>query len=128
MSGHLVDAEWRRGRESLRAGQLCLHNGLYADAISRSYYSVLHAAKAVLHVHNISAESHAGVRSMFGLHIVMANLVEPKWGGEIGDMADLRFDADYDVTLEFDETDGREACERASAFLDRVRPLLAHKS
>ena len=39
-------------------------------------------------------------------------------------MADLRFDADYDVTLEFDEQDAREASERAQAFLDRIHPLL----
>ena len=32
--------------------------------------------------------------------------------------------ADYDATAVFDETNAREACETAAAFLDRIRLLL----
>ncbi len=45
-------------------------------------------------------------------------------GAVIGQLSALREVADYQVTAEFDETDGREACERADAFLNRIRPLL----
>ncbi len=125
MNGHLSVAEWRRGNESLGAARLCLGANYYADAVSLSYYPVLHVAKAALHSLGISAGSHAGVRGMFGLHIVRAGLVEPQWGAEIGQLSIAREVADYRVTEVIDETDAREACDRANAFLDRIRPLLA---
>lgn len=70
MNRNMVVAEWNRARESLRAAQTLTRDGLYADAISRAYYAILHAAKAGLHVHDVAAESHPAVRRMFGLHLV----------------------------------------------------------
>ena len=125
MNRHLLVAEWRRGNESLGAARLCLGAEYYADAVSLSYYSVLHVAKAALYTHGISTASHAGVRGTFGLHIVRAGLVEPQWGAEIGQLSIAREVADYRVTEVIVETDAREACDRANAFLDRIRPLLA---
>jgi uncharacterized protein (UPF0332 family) len=65
MNPNMVLAEWHRARESLRAAKTLTRDGLYADAISRAYYAILHSAKAALHVHDIAAESHAAVRRMF---------------------------------------------------------------
>lgn len=124
MNGRLTVAEWRRGNESLGAARLCLGAKYYADAVSLSYFSVLHVAKAALHSLGISAGSHVGVRGMFGLHIVRAGLVEPKWGAEIGQLSSIREVADYRVTEVIDQQDAREASDRAAAFLDRIHPLL----
>ena len=66
------------------------------------------------------------MRGVFGLHIVNAGLVERRWGAVIGQLGALREVADYQVTVEFDETDARDACERADAFLNRIRPLLTN--
>ncbi|MFQ5640100.1 MAG: HEPN domain-containing protein [bacterium] len=40
---YLTKAEY-----SLKAAELCFENGLYDDAVSRAYYSVLHSAVALL--------------------------------------------------------------------------------
>lgn len=117
-------AEWRRATESLGAARSCQRDGYYADSISRAYYAILHAAKAALHLHDVTSESHSGVRSMFGLHIVKTGLVEPEWGAEIGRSEGRRNASDYDAMLHFDEDDAREASDRAAAFLDRIHPLL----
>jgi len=45
MNRNMVVAEWNRARESLRAAETLTRDGLYADAISRAYYAILHAAK-----------------------------------------------------------------------------------
>ena len=84
----------------------------------------MHAAKASLQLHGVTAESHTGVRAMFGLHIVRTGLVEPEWAAAIADSADERTVSDYDAETQFDETDARDACERANAFINRIRPLL----
>lgn len=38
-------AEWRRALECLGAAEVCRDNGFYADAVSRAYYAIMHAAK-----------------------------------------------------------------------------------
>ena len=124
MSADVARAEWRRANESLAAALLCLNNGLNADAISRAYYSVIHAAKAVLEIRDVSADSHQGVRNQFGLHIVRPGLVEPNWGSEIGRLNTLRVVADYDVMEAFTESDARDAYDGAEAFVNRMRSLL----
>ena len=124
MNSKPIIDEWRRATESMGAALSCQRDGYHADSVSRAYYAILHAAKAALHLHGVTAESHSGVRSMFGLHIVKTGLVEPEWGAEIGRSEGRRNASDYDASLEFDEQDAREASDRAAAFLDRIRPLL----
>ena len=42
--------ELERARESLLGAKILLENNLFADSVSRSYYAVLHSAKAALHI------------------------------------------------------------------------------
>jgi uncharacterized protein len=79
MNRNMVLAEWSRAREALRAADTLTRNRCYADGISRAYYAMLHAAKAALHIHDVTAESHAAVRRMFGLHLVRPGEIEPEW-------------------------------------------------
>ena len=67
MNRSMVVADWNRARESLRAAKTLTRNGLYADAISRAYCAILHAAKVGLHVHDVAAESHSAVRRNISL-------------------------------------------------------------
>ena len=106
------------------AATLCQREWYYADSVSRAYYATMHAARAALLLYDVTATSHAGVRSMFGLHIVRTDLVEPEWAAAVGDSADERITSDYDAATVFDESDALVACERAGAFLARMRKLL----
>lgn len=124
MNKALVLAEWQRAAQSLGAAESCRRDGFYADSVSRAYYAVLHAAKAALQLQRIEAESHAAVKRLFGLHVIQAGLVEAEWGSSAGESLDLRLTADYDVETPFSEIDAREECERARAFLARIRELL----
>lgn len=124
MNRSLVLAEWRRAVESLGAARSCYRDGFYADAVSRAYYAILHAAKAALQLQDLAAESHAAVKRLFGLHLVQSGLVEAEWGTFLGESYDVRLMADYDVETHLSETDAEEARDRASAFLVRTRDLL----
>ena len=125
MSRLRAAAEWQRALESLLAARLCQIHGLYADAISSAYYAVMHAAKSALELREITANTHKSVNTLFGQHIVLPGLVERMWGQEIGSLSGLRMDADYDVDITFNEPDGRSAYNRAEAFLNRIRPIVA---
>ena len=126
MSVDVAQAEWRRANESLTAALLCLNNSLDADAISRAYYSVMHAAKAALEFRDVSADSHQAVRNQFGLYIVRPGLVEPIRGSEIGRLntMTMRIVADYNAIATITGSDARDAYDRAEAFVNRMGPLL----
>lgn len=124
MNKSIVLAEWERAVECLGAAESCRRDGFYADSISRAYYSILHAAKAALQAQGITAESHAAVKRLFGLHLVQTGLIEAEWGTFIGVGLDVRLAADYDVETKFSEADALEECRRARAFLIRIRDFL----
>ena len=124
MNRNMVLAEWNRAREALRAAETLTRDGCYADAISRAYYAILHAAKAALHVHEVAAESHAAVRRMFGLHLVKPGNIEPKWSAYLVESLDDRLAADYDVETSFSKDEARSECRTSREFLNRVKRYL----
>jgi uncharacterized protein (UPF0332 family) len=124
MNQNLLLAEWNRARESLRAAAALTRERCYADAISRSYYAILHAAKAALHVHDVAAESHPAVRRMFGLHLVRSGKIEPEWSAYLVESLDDRLAADYDIEISFSRKEARSQCRRSREFLNRVKRYL----
>ena len=133
MADSLLDREWQRARECLGAARLCFDHGFFADAISRSYYAVLHAAKAALAyviatdaeaAEDVLPQTHEGVTNRFGLRLVKSGYVERAWAAYLGQLSQLRFSADYDVMTTFSETECREAVERSASFLNRIQALL----
>ena len=64
-----ITAEWRRGGLALRAAALLVAAGLYADAISRMYYAVLHATTAALLTKGFDPTTHRAARNLFNQHL-----------------------------------------------------------
>lgn len=83
--------------------------------------------KTALYVHDISAESHAAVNRLFGLHLIRPGDIERAWSSYLVEGLDDRLAADYDTEVSFsaDETAGE--CRRAGEFVERVRQYLITK-
>ena len=92
--------------------------------MSRAYYAILHAAKAALFVRDVVAESHAAARRLFGKHLVLSGDIEQRWATYLGASMDERLAADYDTEASFAAEDARQECERARAFVERIRHYL----
>ena len=126
MNQALAIAEWRRAQSSLRAASLCLGHRCYADAVSRAYYAVFHAAKAALiHRTGTALQTHGSVKQQFGLQLVRNGPVEGHWGREIGNLYDLRLGADYDPQQIYSAVYAREVYQRAARFLERILRYLS---
>ena len=121
-----IALEWQRGADCLRAALICSDNGLYADAVSRAYYSIMHSAKAALANLSIRTRSHKGLKNQFGLQLVRPGLIEVDYAIDLNQSYDRRLRADYDATANFTAEDGVEACNRAQAFRDRMRLYLGN--
>ena len=127
MNRDVVLAEWRRSTQALQAADLLSREGFWEDAVSRAYYSILHAAKAALLVHDVETASHAGVRRMFGKHLVLTGDIEGQWSKYLGRSSDDRLMADYDAGVSFTAGESQLECQRAQAFLKRIRQYLLAK-
>lgn len=102
---------------SLRAAAALLDLGLLVDAVSRLYYAVFHASRAVLISRGRSAKTHSGQVNMFTSTVEAAPL--------LGKLLEYRIDADYRPER-FDQTEpqARDLLAEAKAFVDRCRQLV----
>lgn len=123
MTGH-ARAEMVRARRSLRGAWLLHAEGLHEDAISRSYYAALPAAKAALLALGIMAESHAAVRRLFGKELVLAGRLEAEWSGVLANQQDQRAMADCDAEARWEEADAKAVIQGAEAFVERIARYL----
>ena len=72
----LITTQIEKSRKKLDAGKTLLREGFIDDAISRAYYSMFHAASAVLLSEGITVESHSALKTMFGLHFIKTGRIE----------------------------------------------------
>jgi len=119
-----VDASLRRADKALRAAKRLLEDGEPEDAVSRAYYAMFHAARAVLFQKGVIAKTHRGVHTMFGLHIVKAGLLSKEFGDMLSDAFDMRQTGDYEIFAEFESEAVSELVNNAERFIKKIRELL----
>jgi len=108
----------------LAAARLLLREGFCKDSVSRAYYSMYHAAKALLLTKDISPNTHRGVIQEFGLEFVKKDLIEKYYSKALAKGKDVREIADYDVIVEISKEEAESVVEDAEKFLKRIRKAI----
>lgn len=116
--------ELKRARKALLAARTLLEHELFEDCISRSYYAVLHAAKAALTITGVTARSHHGVRSMFGLHIVKTGKLEKVWAEILTAQQEDREIGDYEIGIEIEKDRASTRVDDAERFVQRIERFI----
>ena len=119
-----IKKEIERAEKSLRAAKMLFEEKLYEDSISRSYYSILHAAKAALLMEGINATSHDAVKNLFGLHLVKTGKIERKYSVIFREEQDDRYLADYDTAFSPSEEQVKKRIEDAELFFNAMRSYI----
>jgi len=112
---HLTLAE-----ECLDEAKNLLLSGLYRGTVSRDYYSMYHAAMALLLTKNITPKKHAGVLRVLGLEFVNKGYIEEVYAESYKFALDVRQKADYGVEFKIDKETAEEIVNSAEVFLRRV--------
>ena len=94
MSVEEVKNELLRAKKALDSAQILFDSEAYEDSISRSYYSILHAAKAVLILEGVNVRSHSAVRRLFGMHMIKAGKLDVRYAKILSTEQDMRLRAD----------------------------------
>jgi len=120
----LARDEFRRALDELKGAKILQENELYFKSVASSYYSVYHAAKAVLLLKCVIPKSHEGVARMFSLYYVKTGEIEIDTGKIIGRLTKLREEADYYPESVFRLKDAQEALEMAKTFVENIQKKL----
>ncbi len=119
-----VQKRLRLAKEKLEVAWALHEKGFYADAVSRVYYAMYHAARAVLFIKNVDPIKHSGVIKMFSLHYVKAGIVESVYNKSLAYLKELRESADYETDREFNQAKCLDALEQGEKFIEITEEII----
>ena len=109
---------------SLTAATTLLEESLFAESISRSYYAMFYAAKALLLVDGIDASKHSAVAAAFGREYVKTGKIDSKYHRMLLDGFEWRQKSDYDVYWLATRERAEKCQQEAEAFVAQVEKSL----
>lgn len=104
--------------------ELLAKESYYNAAANRLYYACCYAASALLINNGITSSSHAGVKTMLGLHFVSKGLLSIEQGKTFSRLFEIRHSSDYDDFVYCDKMMIDEYTLKANAFINAVIDLL----
>ncbi len=113
-----------KAKRRLDAAYHLLGEGFYEDAVSRAYYSMYFAAKALLLKRDITVKTHKGLLSKFGLEFVDEGVVEKYYGRALRIAEELREEADYSISREISKEEAEAIVKDAEKFLVRIKEAI----
>ena len=119
----LIKYRMSRSLETIKEAETMIKNGYWNASVNRIYYSCYYAVSGLLLKKSIEANSHKGIRQMFGLHFVHTGMVPKEDGRFFSDLYDRRQTGDYDDYILYDEDVVMNLFNKAKEFIDRMVEL-----
>ena len=114
-----------KAKETFKEIELHVENKLWNTAVNRLYYACYYAVIALLIDKDIQAQTHSGVRQMFGLHFVKSGLIDKESGKFYTDIFDMRQTGDYDDYIDFTKEDVLDLIDPANELISKIEALLS---
>ena len=111
-------------KDKINSAEYLLNGSFYKGAVSRAYYAMYYAARALLSMRAIYPRTHIGVISKFGLEYVKEGFIDDIYGKSIRDAKDIREDADYGLGIIITEEEAKEIVEDAKHFLEKIKKAI----
>ena len=110
-----------KAHSCLQVSKLNMDNGYYADSANRSYYAIVHAARAVMALDAEDRCKHSGVMAYFREHYIKTGILDKKLSDIIQDAFQIRQISDYEDFMIFAYEDVEEQLEDANYFYNEVK-------
>ena len=92
----LIQYRIERAEETIEEASLLSKESHFNAAINRLYYACFYAASALMVAYGLTASSHAGVKTMIGMHFVSKGLLSKEQGKAFSRLFEIRHSGDYD--------------------------------
>ncbi|KAA6321680.1 hypothetical protein EZS27_028698 [termite gut metagenome] len=116
----LVSYRIQRAQETLKEADTLIKSDFYNAAVNRLYYACYYAVIALLLKNNISANTHTGVKQMFGMHFIMTGKIDNKYSKFYTQLFNARMSGDYDDFLWYDLEMLSELYPQSEEFINAV--------
>ena len=120
----LLKYRMQNSKEKLSSAKILFENGKFKDSISRSYYAMFTAARALLATKHLDSSKHTGVVSLFNQHFVKEGIVTNELGRILMKGKDLRQDGDYKDFIETSMEEAQEQYNDAEKFIKEIEGTL----
>lgn len=114
----------QKAREKAATARLLYDASRFDDCVSRAYYAMFHAGRAVLFVLGYKAKTHSGLIHLFKLHVTDAGLLPGDFARWLNFDKDLRENGDYETAVRLSREQAEEVLRHAQAFLAGVERYL----
>ncbi|MCD6515603.1 MAG: HEPN domain-containing protein [Candidatus Odinarchaeota archaeon] len=123
----IVNQLIKRSEGKLVSARILLESDRIDDAISRAYYAAFLSVRALLYLLGVSARTHSGVLTIFGLRVIKEGLLPPKIGKYLNELFEARETSDYAVMFYYTKEDGKKYIQKAEEIINAVKNLLKDK-
>lgn len=120
----LIHYRLERADEAMEEARIMADSSHYNAAVNRLYYACFYAVQALLLKHHIAATTHAGVKSMLGLHFISKGVISVEHGKTFNTLFEKRHSSDYEAFAYCDKDMVDELTPMAEAFIDAVKKLI----
>ena len=110
--------------ECLTDAKIMLDSQRWKAAVSRSYYAMYHAVKAVLLSKDIATFTHQGANIQFGKFFIKTGIFDRNLIKSFSKMLDTRQKADYEIGFKASESDATHAFLEADFFYKEMDKYL----
>jgi uncharacterized protein (UPF0332 family) len=107
----------------LNDARTLLDTSSYGSSANRSYYAMLSAARSLLILRGISADTHDGVKTMLSREFIKTGLLPKQMGEIFRSLQARRVDSDYGDYVDITEEEARDSMAKAARFLSEVKRL-----
>lgn len=122
---NLMQYRLNNAKEKLESARLLLDAGKYRDSISRSYYAIFTAVRAVLAYDKVDFSKHSGVIAYFQKEYIKTGKFEVKYSRYLQTAFQIRNNCDYDDFFVASKQDAEEQYSRAVEFYEEVYKYLS---
>lgn len=111
-------------KEKLKAAVDLLGNGDYKDSVSRPYYAIFTAARALLATKQLDSAKHSGVIALFNQHFVKTSIVHKETSKLIEKAKLYREQADYGDFFVVSKEEAEAQIQSAKRFIAQVEHVI----
>lgn len=119
-----ISLRLKLAKEKIKAANVLMENKNYRDTISRAYYAIFYAAKALLLYHGQDPHTHKGVDILFRKFCATYKKPDESYAKIFSVMREARLNADYKEKVRLTEKDAQEAIDMAQSFLKEIQSLI----
>jgi len=124
MKEELAKFRLEDAKEKLVSAEILLKSKQYKDSISRSYYAMFSAARAILATKGYDSAKHSGVISLFNLHFVKTEVIPRNLGRLLAEAKDIRERGDYGDYIIVSKEEALKQVDVAKYFINEIEHVI----